>query len=131
MSQRTIMHIDLDAFFVSVEQASNPELRGKPVVVEGKPGSRGVVATASYEALAFGLHSAMPRSTAVSLCPQPVFIDGNYHHHGTGRNLYKCHRFDSLHCSIRQMTVEIKQWVKDELGIVPSISIDITKVIDH
>jgi DNA polymerase-4 len=75
------MHIDLDAFFVSVEQAFNPELRGKPVVVGGKPCSRGVVAAASYEALAFGLRSAMSLSTAIRLWPQAVFIEGNYHHY--------------------------------------------------
>ena len=59
MTQRTIMHIDLDAFFVSVKQVDNPELKGQPMVVGGKPGSRGCVATASYEARAFGLHSGM------------------------------------------------------------------------
>ena len=72
------MHIDLDAFFVSVEQVLNPELKGKPVVVGGKPDQRGVVATASYEARAFGLHSGMPLVTAIRLCPQAIFIEGSF-----------------------------------------------------
>src|ERR1039458_760904 len=76
--QPTIMHIDLDAFFVAVEQVLNPDLKGKPVVVGGKRGGRGVVATASYEARAFGLHSAMSLAMAVRLCPQAIFIQGNY-----------------------------------------------------
>ena len=69
-TSRAIMHIDLDAFFVSAEQVLNPELQGKPVVVGGKPERRGVVATASYEARAFGLHAGMPLVTATRLCPQ-------------------------------------------------------------
>jgi len=72
------MHIDLDAFFVSVEQVLNPELKDKPVVVGGKPDRRGVVAAASYEARAFGVHSAMPLATASRLCPQAIFIEGNF-----------------------------------------------------
>ena len=75
---RQIMHIDLDAFFVSVEQVLNPGLRGKPVVVGGRPDRRGVVASASYEARVFGLHAGMPLATASRLCPQAIFIKGSF-----------------------------------------------------
>jgi DNA polymerase-4 len=78
MAERTIIHIDLDSFFVSVERVLNPDLNGKPVVVGGSPDRRGVVATASYEARKFGLHSAMPLVTAVRLCPHAIFIEGNF-----------------------------------------------------
>lgn len=69
-----ILLCDLDAFFASVEQRDHPEYRGKPVIVGGQPGERGVVSTCSYEARAFGVHSAMPMVTAARLCPQAVFV---------------------------------------------------------
>lgn len=150
MAQHTIMHIDLDAFFVSVEQVLHPELTGKPVVVGGKSGERGVVATASYEARRFGLHSAMPLATAYRLCPQAIFIPGNFAEYrkaskkfmailsdfspflqpmGLDEAYLDVTGFESLHGSIRDMALKIKRRVRGELGLVASVGIATCKVV--
>jgi DNA polymerase-4 len=150
LSQRTIIHIDLDAFFVSVEQVLNPELKGKPVVVGGKPGSRGVVSTASYEARAYGLHSGMPISRAVRLCPQVIYLEGNYLEYreaskkfmailadfapliepmGLDEAFVDVTGFESLHGSIREMALKIKARVRQELGLVASVGIASCKIV--
>lgn len=144
------MHIDLDSFFVSVERVLNPELNGKPVVVGGRPDRRGVVATASYEARKFGLHSAMPLSTAARLCPQAIFIEGNFARYrefshkfmailndfspfiepvGIDEAYLDVTGFESLHGSIRKMAISIKQRIKTELGLSASIGIASCKIV--
>jgi DNA polymerase-4 len=147
---RRIMHIDLDAFFVSVEQRENPELKGKAVVVGGRPKGRGVVASASYEARAFGLHAGMPLSTASRLCPQAIFIEGSFPKYrqasqnfmtiladfspfleplGLDEAYLDTTGFESIYGSVHQMAVKLKQRIKDELGLSASVGIASGKVV--
>jgi len=144
------MHIDLDAFFVSVEQRENPELKGKPVVVGGRPEGRGVVASASYEARAFGLHAGMPLATASRLCPQAIFIEGSFPKYreasqrfmtiladfspdieplGLDEAYLDVTGFESIYGSIHQMAVKIKQRIKAELGLSASVGIASGKIV--
>jgi len=83
---RKIIHIDMDAFFAAVEQRDNPQYKGLPLIVGGKPDSRGVVATCSYEARKYGIHSAMPSSQAYRLCPQAIFIKPRFEAYKSASN---------------------------------------------
>ncbi len=146
---RGILHIDLDAFFVSVEQALAPELKGKPVIVGGQPDRRGVVASASYEARAFGVRSAMPLYKAYQLCPQAIFLQGNFSRYRDVSSRFMAILADFSPClepggleeayldvtgcdiygSPRQIALTLKERVKKELDLIASVGIASCKVV--
>jgi DNA polymerase IV len=103
---RTILHIDLDAFFVSVELLERPDLRGKPVAVGGRPDQRGVISSASYEARKFGVRSALPSRTALQLCPDLILLPGRH-------SLYEQHSHKVM-LLLREFTPQIEQISIDE-----------------
>jgi DNA polymerase-4 len=148
---RTILHVDLDAFFAAVEQRDRPELRGMPVIVGGGgPNQRGVVSTASYEARVFGVHSAMPLRTAGALCPQGIFlpVDGRKYAQVSKDVLAILRRFTPLvePISIDEAFLDvtgsrklfgdgetiaraIKAAVHDEVGLTISVGVARTKLV--
>jgi len=103
---RWIIHVDLDAFFASVEELLHPELKGKPIIVGGDPKGRGVVASASYAARAYGVHSAMPMAQALRLCPEAVVISP--HHEEYAR------RSQAVMAILREITPQVEQISIDE-----------------
>lgn len=104
--QRKIIHVDMDAFYASVEQRDDPSLRGRPVVVGGAPNSRGVVAACSYEARAYGVHSAMPSAEAGRRCPHAVFVKPRF-------ETYRQVSAD-VHAVFRELTDQIEPLSLDE-----------------
>lgn len=147
---RHILHVDLDAFFVAVEQARDPSLAGKPVVVGGDPNGRGVVATASYEARVFGVHSAMPLRTAKRLAPDAIYLRGDFkeyqrvsrafHQILTGYTpLVESGGLDEAFLDItgceaitgppRDAAASIRARVRGELGIAASVGIATSKLV--
>ena len=147
---RCIFHIDLDAFFVSVERALNPELKGKPVIVGGDPDRRGVVASASYEARPFGIHAGMPLSKARRLCPQAIFIRANFSRYRDASNRFmeiladfspdiEPLGLDEAYLDVtgceepygspRQLALAIKERINKELKLTASVGIATCKVV--
>jgi DNA polymerase-4 len=145
-----IAHIDLDAFFVSVERVLNPELSGKPVVVGGHLDARGVVSCASYESRAHGLRAGMPLTTAHRLCPQAIFLKGNFDRYrdasvkflriladfapdveplGLDEAYIDLTGFEPLYGPARETASRIKSRIKSEIGVTASAGIASSKVV--
>ena len=142
---KVFLHVDLDAFFASVEQRDNPQYRGKPVIIGGLPEDRrAVVSTASYEARKYGVHSAMPIAQAARLCPNGIYIRGNYHHYSQVSHEIMA-IFNDFSPSVLQMSIDeafidvtgtqniwgspveaaqkIKERVKSETGLTVSVGV--------
>ncbi len=147
---RRILHIDLDAFFVSVERALDPSLRGKPVVVGGNPAARGVVASASYEARAFGLRAGMPLRQAYRLCPHAIFLEGSFPRYrdasarfieilgdftpqlepaGIDEAYLDLTGFEPIYGPVRDVALRIKRRITDEMKLTASVGIATSKVV--
>lgn len=148
---RRILHVDMDAFFASVEQHDHPEHRGKPLIVAGSERSRGVVAAASYEARRFGIHSAMPTSRALRLCPQVVRVSprhSRYHEVSAeiqavfasytpqveplslDESFLDLTEYCVLHrCSVGPVAAEIKRAVRERTGLTASAGAGPNKLV--
>jgi len=148
MPERRIIHVDMDAFFASVEQRDHPELRGKPVAV-GSDEARGVVSTASYEARKYGVHSAMSMMIAKKRCPQLIVVHGNHEHYSEVsqqiHDIFKRHTdlieplsIDEAFLDVtdndsgmaaEDIAKEIKQQIKDELQLTASAGVSYNKFL--
>jgi DNA polymerase-4 len=147
---RKIIHVDMDAFYTSVEQRDRPELRGKPVVVGGNPQSRGVVASASYEARRYGVRSAMSAAQAQRLCPKAIFLKPDFEKYrkvsqqireifSEVTDLYEPLSLDEAYLDVTQNKLgepsasKIARWIKDQiqsrLGLTASAGVGSTKFI--
>ena len=149
---RHIIHADLDAFYATVEQLDNPELLGKPVLVGGRPENRGVVATASYEARPFGVHSAMPMRTAVRLCPQGIIVPPRFtRYRDMSQQVMEVFRecteviqplsLDEAYLDISDavdeaegrwplgVALELKRRVKEKTGLTVSVGVSVSKSV--
>lgn len=150
MKRRYIVHIDIDAFFAAVEELLNPSLKGKPVVVGGLPHERGVASTASYEARRYGVHAGMPLRKAYQLCPNGIFIRGNFQIYRTFSKKFfhlisqytpdveeasldeaylDLTRCRPLYYSFSRTAREIKQRVEKELGLNVSVGVGPNKIL--
>ena len=149
---RHIIHADLDAFYATVEQLDNPDLRGKPVLVGGRPDGRGVVATASYEARPFGVRSAMPMRTAVRLCPQGIVVRPRFtRYREVSRHVMEVFQefteiieplsLDEAYLDISEavnesegrwplgVALDLKRRVKDKTGMTVSVGVSVSKAV--
>jgi DNA polymerase-4 len=150
MKRRCIIHIDIDAFFAAVEKLLNPSLKGKPVIVGGLPHERGVASTASYEARKYGVHSGMPLRKAYELCPDGIFVRGNYQIYSSFSKKFfdvlsrytpdveeasldeayvELTRCRPLYSSFSQTAREMKHRVEKEMGLVVSVGMGPSKLL--
>src|SRR6187549_1151561 len=150
MDTRTILHVDLDAFFAAVEQRDRPELVGRPVIVGGDPRGRGVVSAASYEARRFGVHSAMSLREAQRRCPDGVFlpVDGRRYQQASRDVMAVLRRFtpqvepisiDEAFLDVTgsrplfgegpEIAASIKREIHDEVGLTASVGVATTKLV--
>jgi DNA polymerase-4 len=147
---RKIIHVDMDAFYASVEQRDNPDYRGKPIAVGGSPTGRGVVATASYEARKFGVRSAMSSRKAIQLCPQIIFVYPRFEAYkaasGSIREIFQRYTdiieplsldeafLDVTHDKLNigsalEIAVQIKAAIKEELNLTASAGVSTNKFV--